>query len=74
MLLLYSTLLFTHPTSTTLFPLLSKLVVSVLSFEELTDNSNISTKIWKVSMSLATLSKLIILIVHSFVFHTKQCE
>jgi hypothetical protein len=39
MLLLSSTLLFTHPTSTTLFPVLSKLTVSVLSFEELTDNS-----------------------------------
>jgi hypothetical protein len=39
MLLLSSTLLFTHPTSTTLFPILSKLTVSVLSFEDLTDNS-----------------------------------
>jgi hypothetical protein len=40
MLLLSSTLLFTHPTSTTLFPVLSKLTASVLSFEDLTDNSN----------------------------------
>jgi hypothetical protein len=29
------------PTSTTLFPVLSKLTVSVLYFEDLTDNSNI---------------------------------
>jgi hypothetical protein len=32
LLLLSSTLLFTHPTSTTFFPVLSKLSVSVLSF------------------------------------------
>jgi hypothetical protein len=44
MLLLSSTLLFTHPTSTTLFPVLSKLTASVLSFEDLMDNSNISFK------------------------------
>jgi hypothetical protein len=43
MLLLSSTLLFTYPTSTTLFPVLSKLTVSVLSFEDLTDNSNVLT-------------------------------
>jgi hypothetical protein len=30
----------THPTSTTLFPILSKVIVSILSFEDLTDNSN----------------------------------
>jgi hypothetical protein len=41
MLLLSSTLLFTHPTSTTLFPVLSKLTILVLSFEDLTDNSNL---------------------------------
>jgi hypothetical protein len=29
-----------QPTSTTLFPVLSKLTGSVLSFEDLTDNSN----------------------------------
>jgi hypothetical protein len=34
-----STLLCTQPTSTTLFPVLSKLTGSVLSFEDLTDNS-----------------------------------
>jgi hypothetical protein len=39
MLLLSSTLLHTHPTSTTLFPVLSKQSVLVLSFEYLTDNS-----------------------------------
>jgi hypothetical protein len=37
-----STLLRTHSTSTTLFPILSKLTVSVLSFEDLTDNSIVS--------------------------------
>jgi hypothetical protein len=42
MLLLSSTLLFTHPTSTTLFPVLSKLTVSIFSFEDLTDNSTIT--------------------------------
>jgi hypothetical protein len=36
--------MFTHPTSTTLFPVLSKLTVSVLSFEDLTDNSIIKKK------------------------------
>jgi hypothetical protein len=36
---LSSTLLCTQPTSTTLFPGLSKLTGSVLSFEDLTDNS-----------------------------------
>jgi hypothetical protein len=41
MLLLSSTLMFTHPTSTTLFPVLSKLTILVLSFEDLTDNSNL---------------------------------
>jgi hypothetical protein len=41
MLLLSSTLLFTHPTSTTLFLVLSKLTVLVLSFEDLMDNSNV---------------------------------
>jgi hypothetical protein len=41
--LLSSTLLFTHPTSTTLFLVLNKLIVSVLSFEDLTDNSNNSS-------------------------------
>jgi hypothetical protein len=40
MLFLSSTLLFIHPTSTTLFPVLSKLTVLVLYFEDLTDNSN----------------------------------
>jgi hypothetical protein len=30
--------LYTHPTSTTLFPILSKLTSSVLSFEDFTDN------------------------------------
>jgi hypothetical protein len=35
-----STLLCTQPTSTTLFLVLSKLTGSVLSFEDLTDNSN----------------------------------
>jgi hypothetical protein len=39
--LLSSTLLFTHPTSTTLFPVFSKLTVSVLSFEDLTDNCSV---------------------------------
>ena len=43
MLLLSSTLLYIHPTSTTLFPVLSKHSVLVLSFEYLTDNSYIST-------------------------------
>jgi hypothetical protein len=33
-------LLYTHPTSTTLFPILSKQSILVLSFEYLTDNSN----------------------------------
>jgi hypothetical protein len=37
MLLLSS--IFTHPTSTTLFPVLSKQSVLVLSFEYLTDDS-----------------------------------
>jgi hypothetical protein len=37
-------LLFTQPTSTTLFPVLSKLTSSVLSFEDLTDNSIVSGK------------------------------
>jgi hypothetical protein len=40
-----STLLCTQPTSTTLFPVLSKLTGSVLSFEDLTDNSIISSQI-----------------------------
>jgi hypothetical protein len=35
----------TQPTSTTLFPVLSKLTDSVLSFEDLTDNSILSNKI-----------------------------
>jgi hypothetical protein len=35
-----TTLLCTQPTSTTLFPILSKLIGSVLSFEDLTNNSN----------------------------------
>ena len=39
MLLLSSILLFTHPTLTTLFPILSNLTVSILSFEDLIDNS-----------------------------------
>jgi hypothetical protein len=41
MLLLSSTILCTHSTSTTLFPVLRKQSVSVPSFEYLTDNSNI---------------------------------
>jgi hypothetical protein len=48
MLLLSSTLLFTHPTSTTLFPVLSKLTASVLSFEDLTDNSS-NPEMWWIS-------------------------
>jgi hypothetical protein len=36
-----STLLCTQPTSTTLFPVLSKLTGSILSFEDLMDNSMI---------------------------------
>jgi hypothetical protein len=36
-----STLLCTQPTSTTLFPVLSKLTGLVLSFEDLMDNSNV---------------------------------
>jgi hypothetical protein len=39
MLLLSSILLYIHPTSTTLFPILSKQSVLVLSFEYLTDSS-----------------------------------
>jgi hypothetical protein len=38
------TLLFTHPTSTTLFPVLSKLTISVLSFEDLMDKSNVNVQ------------------------------
>jgi hypothetical protein len=41
MLLLTFILLCTHPTSTTLFPVLSKLTISIPSFEDLTDNSNV---------------------------------
>jgi hypothetical protein len=49
-----STLLCTQPTSTTLFPVLSKLTGSVLSFEDLTDNSNMSGQM----LCLASASKL----------------
>jgi hypothetical protein len=58
MLLFFSTLLFTGPTSTTLFPILSKLIVLVLFFEDLTDNSNIWTHGSKIMRFLSFQPKL----------------
>jgi hypothetical protein len=55
--LLSSTLLCTHPTSTTLFPILSKVSVLILSFEYLTNNSIVSMKYKFSGVLLVAFSK-----------------